>query len=115
MARPIPCDNHDDRRADVIVTNLSNGDTLSLCGACWVEFVQSVASTEAAAAIPDDELIPGQTAIDDMLAMIDSSDMAGDDVDISEPIIIEADSDSASFRPEPPIEATQEQTTTIEQ
>ncbi len=39
MAGPLPCDNHPDRMAAMLMTNLENGDTLTLCGECtgaWV-------------------------------------------------------------------------------
>ncbi len=45
MAGPLPCDNHPDRMATMLMTNLENGDTLTLCGECigaWVATMNQV-------------------------------------------------------------------------
>lgn len=34
MATSLPCDNHLDQQAAMLITNLDNGDTLTLCAAC---------------------------------------------------------------------------------
>lgn len=36
------CDNHPDKPADVLVTNLNNGDVLALCGPDFPEYVDSL-------------------------------------------------------------------------
>jgi len=43
MSGPLPCDNHLDRSAIVLMTNLEAGDTLTLCAECYVEWCVFVA------------------------------------------------------------------------
>lgn len=40
MANPLPCDNHIDQLAVMLMTNLESGDTLTLCGSCVVEWAE---------------------------------------------------------------------------
>lgn len=39
MAQPMACDNHEGTAAAILLTNLSNGDSMTLCGECWTEFL----------------------------------------------------------------------------
>lgn len=44
MAAPILCDNADGNLADLMVTNVHNGDTFALCGVCiplWADALRS--------------------------------------------------------------------------
>jgi hypothetical protein len=52
MAQAMMCDQHPDRAAAYIVTDLSDGDTFTACGECWVQMCAAVAV--AAAAVESD-------------------------------------------------------------
>jgi hypothetical protein len=58
MAQPIPCDQHTDRLAYILLTRLSDGETLSLCEECWQGLLLAAgrgveAATDALAVSPD--------------------------------------------------------------
>jgi hypothetical protein len=36
------CDSQDDQAADVLVTNLDNGDTLALCSTCFLAWIDAM-------------------------------------------------------------------------
>jgi len=43
MAQGYSCDNEDGQVAVVLVTNLSNGDTMALCASCWPTMARAMA------------------------------------------------------------------------
>lgn len=42
MAQPMLCDNQDGNPGAMLVTNLSDGDTLALCGWCWPRWCKAM-------------------------------------------------------------------------
>lgn len=44
MARPIPCDNGDDRPGAYVITNLADGSTFAVCVGCWVSLAEATVS-----------------------------------------------------------------------
>lgn len=46
MGTPLPCDNHPDQMAVVLITNLENGETLTLCGPCMFQWAAVLAAVE---------------------------------------------------------------------
>lgn len=40
MAGPLPCDNHPDRFAATLITDLETGNTLTLCQDCFMNFAE---------------------------------------------------------------------------
>jgi len=39
MAQPLQCDEHDDRPAYVLISRLTDGETMALCEECWQGFL----------------------------------------------------------------------------
>lgn len=49
MATNLPCDNHPTSQANMLITNLENGDTLTLCAFCigqWARLLVGAFETE---------------------------------------------------------------------
>jgi len=57
MSGPLPCQNHPDRIAAVLMTNLETGDTLTICFDCMMDWAQMlVGGPEAVPEITQEEL-----------------------------------------------------------
>lgn len=50
------CDSEDGNPADVLVSNLNNGDTLALCANCFPAYVRSLADAMEAAATAEERV-----------------------------------------------------------
>lgn len=59
MAGPLPCDNHSDRMATTLITDLENGNSLTLCGDCLVEFAAMLAEQLVDRPLKQTELTEG--------------------------------------------------------
>jgi hypothetical protein len=55
MATPLPCDNHPDQMAAVLITNLENGETLTLCVTCMFEWAAVLTAVEDQGIAPTEE------------------------------------------------------------
>lgn len=65
MALPLPCDNHQDQDALILMTNLSDGSTATFCGVCVVTWAAAlVAGPEGVPEITEAELEAGEVVAD---------------------------------------------------
>ena len=55
MSAPLPCDNHPDRLAVILTTNLEAGETLTMCWPCTVQWAHMLVGMGEAAAETSDE------------------------------------------------------------
>jgi hypothetical protein len=63
MATPLPCDNHPEVMAAVLITNLENGETLTLCGPCMFEWATVLAAVQDQGITPaEDSQTPTEDA-----------------------------------------------------
>lgn len=66
MAGPLPCDNHPDRLAVILTTNLEAGETLTLCWPCTLQWAQMLIGVTEASAAAEAEPEPAAEEVADL-------------------------------------------------
>ena len=102
MAGPLPCDNHPDQVASILMTNLETGDTLTLCGPCTFEWAQMLVGVD----FPEQKQEPADTTATEEQADLEPEPPAPDAEPKSEP----QPATPPAAEAEQPAEAAQETT-----